>query len=729
VSGGPFTYDGDPHAATATATGIGGAIVAGSFTFTYTPPGDATIPVNAGTYVVSAAFTSSDTNYANATGNGEMTIEPATPTVSIAFEASPIPYDGNPHPATVTVTGVDGVALTDPADGTIATSYNPSGTPTNAGAYTASATFTSSNPNYTNASSTTPAELTIDPATPTVSVAFTPASVTYDGNPHPATVTVTGVGGAALTAPGDGTIAIEYKKGGSVTGTPTDAGSYTASATFTSINPNYTNADSTVDATLTIDPATPTVLVTFPASPITYDGNPHPATASVTGVGGATLADPADGTIAITYNPTGPPMNAGAYTASATFTSSNPNYTNASSTTDAQLTIQPATPTIEVTGGTFTYDGGPHAATATAKGVGGVAVPGSFAFTYTPPGNATVPVNAGDYDVIVAFTSSDTNYTNANGSGSIEIEQATPTVTVSGGPFTYDTNPHSATVAVTGVGGVTVSGTSAVTYAPPGDATVPVNAGTYVVSVAFTSSDSNYKNATGGGSITIDKAPLTITANSFGVVFGQPSPAFNVSYSGFVGLDTPASSLAGTLAFSFAGTPPTSYGPSTVIPTAVGTYAVRPSGLTSVNYAITFAPGTFTINAWALTGFYQPVGIPNSVQTAPGVALPTSGTVWNTIKGGQTVPLKFEIFETVGGIERTSVADVSAFTLVKVPCSGGTEDAVEPFPTSGATVLRYDATEGQFVQNWQSPKGPSQCYRTTMTALDGSSISAFFRTK
>ena len=51
------------------------------------------------------------------------------------------------------------------------------------------------------------------------------------------------------------------------------------------------------------------------------------------------------------------------------------------------------------------------------------------------------------------------------------------------------------------------------------------------------------------------------------------------------------------------------------------------------------------------------------------------------------------------------------------------------FTTNGGTVLRYDSADGQFIQNWDTPKGPGKCYRVTMTAIDGSSISAFFKAK
>src|SRR5205814_6997234 len=82
--------------------------------------------------------------------------------------------------------------------------------------------------------------------------------------------------------------------------------------------------------------------------------------------------------------------------------------------------------------------------------------------------------------------------------------------------------------------------------------------------------------------------------------YGDLDPTLDVSYAGFVNGDGPTA-LAGSLTFNFAGKPPTSYGPSTSMPLNAGTYAVRPSGLTSNNYDIMFKGGTYTINPALLT--------------------------------------------------------------------------------------------------------------------------------
>jgi hypothetical protein len=67
------------------------------------------------------------------------------------------------------------------------------------------------------------------------------------------------------------------------------------------------------------------------------------------------------------------------------------------------------------------------------------------------------------------------------------------------------------------------------------------------------------------------------------------------------------------------------------------------------------------------------------------------------------------------------------FTVLSVPCAGGTEDAVD-FVSTGGTNLQYSGH--QFTQNWQTPKGAGKCYIVRMTTTtDGGSLSAMFKMK
>ena len=104
--------------------------------------------------------------------------------------------------------------------------------------------------------------------------------------------------------------------------------------------------------------------------------------------------------------------------------------------------------------------------------------------------------------------------------------------------------------------------------------------------------------------------------------------------------------------------------------------------------------------------------------------------VVNTVKGGSTVPLKFNIYDC-NNVERTSVSDVMYGTVqvAERNCQSGTEDPMGDLPNTGATALRYDTTGHQFIQNWQTPKGAGKCYVVRMTTITGVYIEAYFKTK
>lgn len=142
-------------------------------------------------------------------------------------------------------------------------------------------------------------------------------------------------------------------------------------------------------------------------------------------------------------------------------------------------------------------------------------------------------------------------------------------------------------------------------------------------------------------------------------------------------------------------------------------------GATTVNCTATdaagnTATGSFKVTvSFAFNGFFQPVD---------------NNGVLNVIKGGQSVPLKWNISDGSGGFI-SSLAVVQSITQSKFTCTAGAPmDEIEA-PTSGSTVLRYDTVANQFVYNWQSPKGAGSCYKVTVTLTDGTTKSALFRTK
>jgi hypothetical protein len=147
--------------------------------------------------------------------------------------------------------------------------------------------------------------------------------------------------------------------------------------------------------------------------------------------------------------------------------------------------------------------------------------------------------------------------------------------------------------------------------------------------------------------------------------------------------------------------------------TTVGSHTVTATATDNAGNEAT-ASSTYKVLAWDFRGFYQPVDM---------------GGVHNTIKGGSTVPIKFELF--AGSTELTDTANVvQPLKYQKISCTTGvpTEDAIETVATGG-TSLRYDTTGGQFIYNWKTPTGAGTCYNVTISSIDGSTKTALFKLK
>ena len=118
---------------------------------------------------------------------------------------------------------------------------------------------------------------------------------------------------------------------------------------------------------------------------------------------------------------------------------------------------------------------------------------------------------------------------------------------------------------------------------------------------------------------------------------------------------------------------------------------------------------------WHITGFYQPVDM---------------GNVVNVVKGGSTVPLKFNVYDC-NNVEKTSVSDImyQSAQFAEYNCNSGPDDEIpmEDVPNTGATALRYDTTGHQFIQNWKTPNTKNKCYVVRVTTITGVYIEATAR--
>ena len=142
---------------------------------------------------------------------------------------------------------------------------------------------------------------------------------------------------------------------------------------------------------------------------------------------------------------------------------------------------------------------------------------------------------------------------------------------------------------------------------------------------------------------------------------------------------------------------------------------------------------------WTLKGFYKPV---------------KENGVWNTRKGGSTVPFKFKIYEA-NGVKTKDKTDIASFVAAPILCVGqttatGTKTIDLLSVTRKGFTLRY--RDGAFHQNWKTAKVKAtrvtvsakvkghakaktkkvivpSCYQVTMTAVDGQSLTALFKLK
>ena len=330
--------------------------------------------------------------------------------------------------------------------------------------------------------------------------------------------------------------------------------------------------------------------------------------------------------------------------------------------------------------------------------------------------------NVGNYSITPSWTYINPNYTitlASPGTGTLTIDPRPVTVTANNaGPVNYGDDLPVFGYTLTGnfVASDETAFAATLTYGLSGATNTDGfrNAGLYTITPGWTYVNGNYVITPGNGTLTISKRPITIKANNAGPIFyADPLPAFSwaILTGNFIATDETAFGSVVTFQLSSAVTP-LPVGTHTITPvwTVTGSWTTEKEG----NYVITPQTGSITVQPWTLSGFYQPVD------------MAAGGMVWNTVKGGSTVPLKFEVFR--GTIELKDLAVVQPLFTKEVACVGNVADAIE-LTATGGTVLRFDTSGDQFIYNWQTPKKPGYCYQVTMKTADGTPLVAFFKLK
>ncbi len=215
--------------------------------------------------------------------------------------------------------------------------------------------------------------------------------------------------------------------------------------------------------------------------------------------------------------------------------------------------------------------------------------PVAGSFTYNHPVGTILNAGA-DQTLSVDFIPSDgINYTSVlNTVVLITINKAIVTATANNQARLYGALNPTFTISYSGfVNGETqtvldllpTASSTALASTPVGSISITVGGG----------SDNNYNFTYSSGTLTINKAMLTATANNQSRTYGANEPTYTISYSGFVNGETAV----------VIDTPPTA-SPSATATSPVGTYPIIASGGLDNNYDFTYLPGTLTISKTTL---------------------------------------------------------------------------------------------------------------------------------
>jgi hypothetical protein len=526
----PAAATGQPYTATVTASGG-----TGSYTYNVSPvilpqglssgPGGGGVqitgtPAHASVSLVTIKAT--DNNGVQGSKTYTLTINKGSSTTTVTV--SDAAFDGNPHGATAAVTGFGGLSqsLSVTYAGRNGTTYGPSTTaPTNAGDYTASASFAGDADHNAGSDSK---DFQITKAAQTINFAA-PADKTFGDAPF--NVSATGGGsGNPVTFAAVGNCTSGAANGSTIT--ITSAGSCTVTASQAG-NSNF-NAASDVARSFTINKAGQTI--TFGTlSDKTFGDADFSVSATVPS--NLVVSFGATGNCSVSGN-TVHLTGAGSCTVT-TSQAGNDNY-NAATDVPRSFNINKQNQTINF--GTLsdkTFGDASFTVSATGGASGNAVTFGSQTPTVCSVSGSTLTILAAGTCTVRASQAGDANYDAAPDiDRSFDVAKAGTTTTITVSDATFDGNPHGASAAATGPGGlsqslsVTYVGRNGTTYGPL--TTSPTNAGDYTASASF-AGDADHNSSSGSADFRITKAGQAITfATLVDKTFGDAP--FNVSATG-----------------------------------------------------------------------------------------------------------------------------------------------------------------------------------------------------
>lgn len=212
-----------------------------------------------------------------------------------------------------------------------------------------------------------------------------------------------------------------------------------------------------------------------------------------------------------------------------------------------------------------------------------------------------------------------------------------------------------------------VSGAGGLSQALSVDYSGNTNVGT-ASSTASYAGDSNHEGSSATVDFSVDPAPVTVTADALSKTYGQSDPTLTFTHDALQGTDTDS---------VFTGSLHRASGES------VGTYAVDQGTLAASNYAITFVPANFTINA-DTSAASDPVATSTDQVTGDVYGTIPSTTSTTSVTTGGTLTVSIPAGTTVTG---TSTWD----GVITMPTA--TTTYTSPTPPSGFDYTVVNAIE------------------------------------
>lgn len=209
--------------------------------------------------------------------------------------------------------------------------------------------------------------------------------------------------------------------------------------------------------------------------------------------------------------------------------------------------------------------------------------------------SATSPMTVGNY-AITLQNATDNNYTISLVNGQLNVTKALLTYTSQSKAITYGDALPAFTYTVSGF--VNTETEAVLDLIPSIDPTLQTtkNAGSYPISF-ISGNDDNYNIGYVAGTLNIAKAAVTFTAQNKTIIFGDPTPAYTYSATGFVNNET-----ASVIDVS------PSIDPTVTLITNAGVYPIPFIAGSDNNYNLNYEPGTLTITKRNQTISFPPIG-------------------------------------------------------------------------------------------------------------------------